>query len=842
MIPNGAGDFYGKAGDCFKSISAASKGCTNGTGVLDVTACATGQATSDKDANYACSADQLKTKHSSKNALLRPVATGSGNMCFSSAWDCNFYSSCNESYTCVFDVTTCSTGVAAGFLSTNWFCPLDRSSQALPNGGGQLCFADLASCHADFNNKCTSSGPKCVMDKATCSTGASAAMGFDYYCADVTPPGGFPNGAGSMCYGTLVDCVNGPNACNTSTPCIKDYIMCGTGIAGPTTAWFNCPFDTPTGGVPDGSGELCYDTVSNCNNGPNPCSLSLPCVLDFPTCATGAATLGGNYRCPLTMPNKSLPQGAGKLCYQTAQGCLDGPNACSSNTKPCNKLTDTCSTGQAAADPLAVYLCSTDLSNQSLPNGAGQFCFATKDSCTNSPNACGPKVPCKLDTASCSTGVATQDNVTNWYCPADQPKGGVPSGSGEFCYDTALDCHNGPNGCSIEKPCILDYPTCATGQAAGLPASNWFCPIDLPPKSVPNGAGQLCYNDVDSCHAGPNSCQGSGTQCTADKAMCATGQASSSGYTFFCKNDLPPKSLPNAFGALCYFNQQACKEGPNACNSTTTNDCKEDFVSCATGEAGPTTNWFICPDDVPLGADMTGGGLLCYDTEEHCNNGPNPCSLKSTCVEDLTTCATGPAAPKGNFVCPLSFPAGSKPAINGRLTYDSVQHCLNGPNACTKDAECANNAIFLTGAAAGNQQAIVCKYDQPAGAFTNMVGAYCYDNATNCLHGPNACNDTATCATDTVACNGPAAIAKATYYCGMDTPVGASFANQSLCYNSYVNCINGPNVCGLQIPCVDETNGRCATGKAKGTAGWTCTGKLPGSAASSTSSVKTLRI
>ena len=52
--------------------------------------------------------------------------------------------------------------------------------------------------------------------------------------------------------------------------------------------------------------------------------------------------------------------------------------------------------------------------------------------------------------------------------------------------------------------------------------------------------------------------------------------------------------------------------------------------------------------------------------------------------------ATGPVAPEGSFVCPLSRPEGPWPAIDGGFTHDTVHDCLNGPDACTKPEECTD--------------------------------------------------------------------------------------------------------------------------------------------------------
>ena len=93
-----------------------------------------------------------------------------------------------------------------------------------------------------------------------------------------------------------------------------------------------------------------------------------------------------------------------------------------------------------------------------------------------------------------------------------------------------------------------------------------FCPADLPPGALPNGAGALCYNSSASCNVGPNACTFAGSAgCTVELGTCSTGQAAvSSEHQWFCGTDNPPGALPAGSGALCYSTASACLTGARA--------------------------------------------------------------------------------------------------------------------------------------------------------------------------------------------------------------------------------------------------------------------------------------
>jgi hypothetical protein len=206
----------------------------------------------------------------------------------------------------------------------------------------------------------------------------------------------------------------------------------------------------------------------------------------------------------------------------------------------------------------------------------------------------------------------------------------------------------------------------------------FVCPKDVPPGSLPNGGGQLCYNSADDCVNGPNYCANS-TTCVTNAATCGTGMVGPMKLNTFCQFDQPSTraatpatagSLPTASGANCYLDQSECLTGPNACKDATT-ECLPDYTTCSTGQAGPTNAWFFCQEDYRyINAVANGGGQLCYLSAGDCANGPNVCGDAMPCERDLSTCSTGIAGPyPNNWFCPLDTPVG--------LQVSTLQQCLS---------------------------------------------------------------------------------------------------------------------------------------------------------------------
>ena len=427
----------------------------------------------------------------------------------------------------------------------------------------------------------------------------------------------------------------------------------------------------------------------------------------------------------------------------------------------------------------------------------------------------------------CATGQAGPLPVT-YTCKASYPPGSLPTGGGQLCYASYANCIGGPNACTDTVPCILDAATCATG-VAGPTSNNYFCPLDMPSNSQPNGGGQLCYASLADCKNGPNYCSDAST-CVTNTATCGTGMAGPTTKNTFCSFDQPqtlkdtpsvPGSLPDAAGGNCYYSQSDCLNGPNACLNTAT-ECLADFTTCSTGQAGPTNAWFFCQKDFAYGSIADGGGQLCYGAAGSCFNGPNACNINTPCALDYATCSTGPAGPTpNNWYCLPDTPVGTQtnnpalPSGSGMLCWDSIKDCIGGPNACTEAAgDCVSNNASVkmcsTGMAAGNSLGnnVACLKDVPTGGVVNAAGKWCYNTMSNCLNGTNACNASAQClATPATVC--ATAGSANSFFCPYDYPVDVSKGLSTLgniCYKSALDCMNGPNACNTSFLCSSDSS------------------------------------
>ena len=89
------------------------------------------------------------------------------------------------------------------------------------------------------------------------------------------------------------------------------------------------------------------------------------------------------------------------------------------------------------------------------------------------------------------------------------------------------------------------------------------------------------------------------------------------------------------------------------------------------------------------------------------------------------------------------------------------------------------------------------------GSITDGGGQLCYDSPKSCFNGPNACGVDIPCALDYPTCStGPAGTTPKNFYCEPDTPKGLqsntpalSAGSGMLCWDSVADCVGGPNGC-----------------------------------------------
>lgn len=153
-------------------------------------------------------------------------------------------------------------------------------------------------------------------------------------------------------------------------------------------------------------------------------------------------------------------------------------------------------------------------------------------------------------------------------CPADTPASAAPTGAGLLCYDSEVDCMDGPNACGPQQPCSFNSSVCSSGATQGV--YQYFCALDLSPGALPNGAGLLCFASEALCEAGANPC-GGGNPCSYDMTTCSTGPTTGGSLGashWVCESDVPAVALTNGAGVYCYagtgstVSQQARAAGP----------------------------------------------------------------------------------------------------------------------------------------------------------------------------------------------------------------------------------------------------------------------------------------
>ena len=620
---------------------------------------------------------------------------------------------------------------------------------------------------------------------------------------------------------------------------------------------------------------LCFNSAEACNKVfSNPAK----CEKDMAACSTGyAGGFADNVWISKNDPAhisdhggfaiRGLPNGAGHICFESREVCqlaMLPPahvGAFPASAAGCVLDVASCSTGEAGPT-LHNWISVKNRGSPDTfqPTAAGILCFAKKGDCEKSNNnPCADAATdaglhqCEEDTMTCSSGEAGPYADVHWTCKKTYPPGGTTNGGGQFCYDSFHHCVGGPNACNDEHPCTEDAATCATGPAGPTP-KNWFCPMDSPAHSLPNGGGQLCFADVKACLDAPNACLHE-KECVLNTATCANGIAGPSPYNTFCVYDQPnthavpaddknlptPGSLPNAAGGNCYHTKVDCLNGPNACFLDT--ECLPDYASCSTGQAGPTDFWFYCAHDTPVGSKADGGGQLCYDTAKSCFNGPNACGADTPCLVDKPSCSTGPAGPSpNNYVCEEDIPIGQETHLHalssgsGVLCWETVADCVGGPNGCTtagKDCLMTNvtQTICSSGQAAANNfgNNVVCLKDIPTGGIANAAGKWCYDTLDHCHKGTNACDETHPCTSIPPHICGTAGKGNS-FFCADDYPVdvtkGVTTAG-GICYPTPLACMNGPNACNSSFLCAHDEAMTAACKGAAATFSWYCALNAP---------------
>ena len=688
---NGAGELC--YSDAFACVSGPNSCGAATPCVFDPATCSTG-ASGAADQNYYCAFSSIGGS----------VPNAAGQLCFQDRTSClNAPNACllNGSFTCRPRPDLCGTGMAANSGAV-WACDSDLPQGALPDGGGNYCFDTALHCSNALNacdaytpflaalnsGNFSASRAYCAQNPATCATGMSSGSGNTWVCPLDPPPGSMPAGSGELCFDSPAHCLQAPNSCGPALPCIYDPATCSTGQAAgvATSNWF-CPASRLPGAVPNGAGAMCYVNEGDCLNGTNLCAPgTAPCYQSPALCNTGqgagqvpppggGAWTPATWYCPSDTPPNAFPAGFGSYCFTDLASCTNGPNACNASFA-CSVNFVVCSTGVAGGvAPLASYFCSLDLPSGSLATEQGLLCYDTFADCLGGPNACDVDTPCEAGPQQCYSGQATGVNsggsLNMFYCPLDLPDNGLPTASGQYCYNSSGDCMSAANSCggatamglASAIPCTSAPWYCASGQA-GNAGYTWLCEVDLPQGALNQAAGLHCYDTQANCLAGPSSCT-PGSPCVFDAATCSTGMAATAGNAFVCEAQVPVNAaLSVESGAMCYTDQMFCLQGPNACTPDGTL-CQQPSAAGLVGIC-PDNYPYACPLDVPLNAQITPSGL-CWSSGGSCSNG-------TACGYLGQPCVTSPTCPAANpFICKLaSAPKSIGYVVTFTLSLQSV--------------------------------------------------------------------------------------------------------------------------------------------------------------------------
>ena len=533
---------------------------------------------------------------------------------------------CGAATPCNLDTATCATGAGAG-LGYNYYCNFTSPAGGIPAGSGQLCFDSYDHC-MNAPNACNPSSTfngtfnaamNCTVRTDICATGQAAGSGNAIVCPADIPgaalttvnstvwsllpsvggnltgamPTALPHGGGPYCFDGLQNCVNALNACNSSVPCHMDQATCATGLAEWGTNYYVCPLDVPTGAVPNGAGEYCYDTDIHCLGGPNGCGLNVPCTYDTATCSTGqaAGALSANWFCSAVVPPGATHNGAGERCYDTIANCSSGPNRCDASS--CYQNNATCSSGVSAGQGTVVF-CDQTQPPGAIPNGAGMLCYNESSWCLLGPNACGVSpVP-----GAVVVGGTTRSDGTQ--------VGGAAFNGSAVLLGTLMGDGSVSNSSHAVVGCVTSMLYTDTNFSVGLVTA---CAVN---GSVVNSTifGESLGTAVGSpVYSGGN--------------MLGVVDPGGSGYLYSVVPATAPGGYIAPVGSIVGSVVMNVTNGTGVVQSLSYGivACQIDYVTCSSGQAGPTSNNWFCETDYPMGSMANGAGQLCYLTAEKCVQG-----------------------------------------------------------------------------------------------------------------------------------------------------------------------------------------------------------------------------
>jgi len=487
---------------------------------------------------------------------LSSFSAQGGELCYDTDHDClSGPNACNSFMPCEFDTAACSTGQAAGALSSNWFCPATVPPGAVHNGAGcvaasswralrlltlpvcpcsERCYDSPQNCSSapnqcDSNSSAYVAGTSplhCYENNATCASGQAGGQGRVYFCDQTQPPGAIPNAAGQLCYNESQYCMMGPNACGAS-------VVAGASVLG--------------GAVVDGAqyGGAVFIGAAQ--------------VLGLLQADGSVTNAGSVVGCVTSLlfsdTNFSVAVVSANCSNQTVVGeALDGDHTVYSSGNLLGVIDPAGPGSKAGAGngSTLVYSIAPVVAPGGYVAPTGSIVGTVTLASGNFSVVYGA-ISCQVDLVTCSSGQAGP-TLHNWFCETDYPADSVANGGGQLCFMSAEACVNGPNACGAVQPCALDTATCATGAGAGR-NYNYYCEFSTPLGGIPAGSGQLCFDSYEHCMNAPNACNPASAfdgafnaafNCTLRTDLCSTGQSGGTGNNFVCPADVPGAALTTA--------------------------------------------------------------------------------------------------------------------------------------------------------------------------------------------------------------------------------------------------------------------------------------------------------
>lgn len=236
----------------------------------------------------------------------------------------------------------------------------------------------------------------------------------------------------------------GPNSCSTSGCAFKPW-FCSSNTAASQNASWVCSTDIPDGSLPNAAGLLCFDSIENCHAGPNVCSAAQDaCGYDPLLCSTGIAAASTNgYFCNSSLPaNAAASPTSGLLCYTNVASCLSAPNACD--------LDHICTTPPLGACPDAFQTaCPLDIPTGGILTSGG-VCYSSLANCSHA-TACGFLAVGCVTASSCPNSYPFECIVSS--APL------LPSGSfEEFMFSTSSGSNFSPAFIAAQVAALLSLP------------------------------------------------------------------------------------------------------------------------------------------------------------------------------------------------------------------------------------------------------------------------------------------------------------------------------------------------------------------------------------------------